>query len=119
MDFMKYNWDEDSRHVYVTLVVKDYPVAGVTLVDLVPKIQEIRQRADSMTIKVDLHGAGLVGVEKIRAIIKLCIDVTEYTREDDLLRQIHVTGAGFLFRMIYAPISVAIPKYFRDMIVFL
>ena len=82
-------------------------------------IQEIRKKADSMTIKVDLHGAGLVGGARIRAIIKLCVDVTEYTREDDILRQIHVTGAGFLFRMIYAPISVAIPKYFRDMIVFL
>jgi len=119
MDFMKYNWDDDSRHVYVTLVVKDYPTEGVTLEDLEPKIQEIREKADSMTIKVDLHGAGLIGVERIRAIIKLCIDVTEYTREDDILRQIHVAGAGFIFRMIYAPISVAIPKYFRDMIVFL
>ena len=119
MDFMKCNWDEKTRHVYVTLMVKDYPEAGVTLNDLEPKIQEIREKADSMMIKVDLHGAGLIGVDRIRAIIKLCIDVTEYTREDDLLRQIHVVGAGFIFRMIYAPISVAIPKYFRDMIVFL
>jgi len=119
MDFMKCNWDDDSRHVYVTLVVKDYPIEGVALEDLEPKIQEIREKADSMTIRVDLHGAGLIGVERIRAIIKLCIDVTEYTREDDILRQIHVAGAGFIFRMIYAPISVAIPKYFRDMIVFL
>ena len=119
MDFMKCNWDETTRHVYVTLVVKDYPNEGVTLEDIEPKIQEIREKADSMTIKVDLHGAGLIGVERIKAIIKLCIDVTEYTREDDILRQIHVAGAGFIFRMIYAPISVAIPRYFRDMIVFL
>ena len=116
---MKCIWDETTRDMYVRLIVKDYPTEGVTLDDIKPIIKEIREKSDSMTIKVDLHGAGLIGVERIRAIIKLCIDVTEYTREDNILRQIHVVGAGLIFRMIYAPISVAIPKYFRDMIVFL
>lgn len=115
---MKCIWDDETRHVYVRLIVKDYPTEGVTLEDLKPIIQEIRAKSDSMAIKVDLYGAGLIGVERIRAIIKLCVDVTEYTREDDILREIQVAGAGFLFKMIYAPISIAIPKYFRDMIVF-
>jgi hypothetical protein len=114
---MKREWDEAS--LTVTLVVKDYPVEGVTFEDMRPSIHEIRENAENMTIKVDLRGANLISVDRIRSIIKLCSDVTEYTRQDNILRQIQVLGAGFLFRMVYKPISVAIPKYFRDIIVFL
>jgi hypothetical protein len=43
----------------------------------------------------------------------------EYTRDDNLLRQIQFVNTGFVFRMLYQPVSLAIPKYFRDMVVFL
>ena len=115
---MKCDWIDVSRHVDVKLHVKDYPIQGVTFEDMVPIIHEIREKADSMIIKIDLHGASLISVERIKAIIKLCAEVTEYTRQDNILRQIQVLEAGFLFRMVYAPLSVAIPRYFRDIIVF-
>lgn len=114
---MKREWEEES--LTVTLVVKEYPVEGVEFEDLKPIIHEIRENAKDMVIKVDLRGANLISVDRIRSIIKLCVDVTEYTRQDNILRKIQVLGAGFIFRVVYAPISVAIPKYFRDIIVFL
>ena len=117
MDFMKREWEEES--LTVTLVVKEYPVEGVAFETLKPIIHEIRENAKDMVIKVDLRGANLISVERLRAIMKLCVDVTEYTRQDNILRQIQVIGAGLLFRMIYKPISLTIPKYFRDIVVFL
>lgn len=114
---MKREWDENS--ITVTLIVKEYPVEGVSFEQLKPIIHEIRENAENMVIKVDLRGANLISVDRIRAIIKLCVDVTEYTRQDNILRKIQVLGAGIIFRVVYAPISVAIPKYFRDIIVFL
>jgi hypothetical protein len=117
MDFMKREWEDES--LTVTLVVKEYPVEGVAFETLKPIIHEIRENAKDMVIKVDLRDANLISVDRIRAIIKLCVDVTEYTRQDNILRQIQVLGAGIIFRVVYAPISVAIPKYFRDIIVFI
>jgi len=52
-------------------------------------------------------------------IVKIVGEVVEYTRDDNLLRRIEFAGTGFVFRMFYHPISLAIPKYFRDMVVFL
>lgn len=118
MDFMKCVWDSDGV-AHVTLVVRDYPDAGVTLDDLKPIIEEIREKSTGMIIKADLTGAPLVHMERFRLIVSIVREVVEYTREDNLLRQIQFVGTGFVFRTLYRPISFAIPKYFRDMVVFL
>ncbi len=115
---MKCIWDSD--HVaYVTLIVRDYPENGVTLDDLKPIIEEIRQKSSGMIIKADLAGAGLVTIERFRLIVSIVKEVVDYTREDNLLKQIQFLNTGFIFRTLYKPISLAIPKYFRDIVVFL
>jgi hypothetical protein len=118
MDFMKCIWDNDDV-AHVTLFVKDYPVEGVTLEDLKPMIQDIRENAKEMIIKADLAGSGIVNIERFRLIVKIVREVVDYTRDDNLLRQIQFVNTGFVFRMLYQPVSLAIPKYFRDMVVFL
>lgn len=118
MDFMKCIWDSD-RVAHVTLVVRDYPEEGVTLDDIKPLIQEIREKSSGMIIKADLAGAGIVSIDRFRLIVKIVKDVVEYTRNDNLLRQIQFVNTGFIFRTLYGPISLAIPKYFRDIVVFL
>jgi len=118
MDFMKYEWDEDGV-ANVSLVVRDYPEGGVTLDDLKPIIQEIRERSTGMIIKADLAGAPLASIERFKLIVKIVKEVVEYTRDDNLLRQIQIYNTGFVFRTLYKPISFAIPKYFRDIVVFL
>lgn len=118
MDFMKCIWDSDDI-AHVTLVVRDYPEEGVTLNELKPMIQEIREKSTGMIIKADLAGAGIVSIDRFRLIVKIVKEVVEYTREDNILRQIQFVNTGFIFRTLYGPISLAIPKYFRDMVVFL
>jgi hypothetical protein len=117
MDFMKCEWKDAEAHV--TLVVKDYPQEGVMLEDLKPMIQDIRDNATDMIIKADLAGAGIVNIDRFRMIVSIVREVVDYTREDNLLRQIQFVNTGFIFRALYGPISLAIPKYFRDMVVFL
>jgi hypothetical protein len=118
MDFMKCVWDSD-KVAHVTLVVRDYPEEGVTLDELKPMIQEIREKSTGMIIKADLAGAGIVSIDRFRLIVKIVREVVEYTRDDNLLRQIQFVNTGFIFRTLYGPISLAIPKYFRDIVVFL
>lgn len=118
MEFIKYVWDSDQV-AHVTLIVKDYPVEGVSLDDLKPMIHEIREKSTGMIIKADLIGAGIVSIERFKLIVKIVKEVVEYTREDNLLKQIQFVNTGFLFRTLYGPISFAIPKYFRDNVVFL
>ncbi len=117
MDFMKCEWKEAEAHV--TLVVKNYPEEGVTLEELKPVIQDIRNNATGMIITADLAGSGIVNIDRFRLIVKIVKEVVDYTREDNLLRQIQFVNTGFMFRTLYRPISLAIPKYFRDMVVFL
>jgi hypothetical protein len=118
MDFMKCIWDSEQV-AHVTLVVKDYPAEGVTLDELKPMIHEIREKSTSMIIKADLAGAGIVSIDRFRLIVKIVKEVVEYTRDDNILRQIQFVNTGFIFRTLYGPISLAIPKYFRDIVVFL
>ena len=118
MDFMKCVWDVEDI-AYVTLIVKDYPEEGVKLDDLKPMIQEIREKSTKMIIKADLTGAGIVSIDRFRLIVKIVREVVEYTKDDNLLKQIQFIGTGFIFRTLYHPISMAIPKCFRDIVVFL
>ena len=115
---MKCIWDSD-RVAYVTLVVRDYPAHGVMLEDLKPMIQEIREKSSGMIIKADLASAGIVNIDRFRMIVGIVKEVVDYTREDNLLRRIEFLNTGIVFRMLYQPISLAIPKYFRDRVVFL
>jgi hypothetical protein len=116
MDFMKCEWSDTCL---VTIKVRDYPEDGVDLDDIKPLIHEIRSRAKDMTIRADLSGVGLLGIERFKMIVGLCQEVIEYTKNDNILRKIEIQGAGFIFRTLYKPISIAIPKCFRDIIVFL
>ena len=118
MDFMKCEFEE-SRTAKVYISVDEYPECGVTLEELKPLIEEIRTKSTDMIIRADLKGAGLLDIERFKMIVSICQEVVEYTKEDNLLRQIQVVGAGFIFRTLYRPISLAIPKYFRDIVVFL
>lgn len=118
MDFMKCIWDSDQV-AHVTLVVRYYPQEGVALDAIKPMIHEIREKSKGMIIKADLAGAGIVNIDRLRLIVKIVKEVVDYTREDNLLRRIEFLNTGFIFRALYGPISLAIPKYFRDMVVFL
>ena len=117
MDFMKCEWKEAEAHV--TLVVSDYPEEGVSLDDLKPLIHNIRENATDMIIKADLMGTGIVNIDRFRMIVGIVKEVVDYTRDDNLLRRIEFINTGLVFRMLYQPISLAIPRYFRDMVVFL
>jgi hypothetical protein len=128
MDFMKCEWSEWQGHeasrsdfeaCLVTIKVRDYPEHGVTLEELKPLIHEIRSKAKDMIITADLSGANLVNLDRFKMIMTLVQAVVEYTKDDNILRKIQIKGAGFIFRTLYHPFSYAIPKFFRDIIVFL
>lgn len=115
---MKCIWDSDGV-AHVTLVVKDYPEEGVTLDVIKPMIEEIREKSTGMIIKADLIHTPFVSLDRFRLIVKIVKEVVEYTRDDNILRQIQFINTGFIFRTLYGPISFAIPKCFRDIVVFL
>lgn len=115
---MKCMWDSD-KVAHVTLFVRDYPDEGVTLDDIKPMIEEIREKSTGMIIKADMAGAPLVNIDRFRLIVSIVREVVEYTREDNLLRQVQFVNTGFMFRVLYGPISYAIPRCFRDIVVFL
>jgi hypothetical protein len=118
LSFLTIDWIENGT-AYVTLSVRDYPQTGAMLEELVPTIEYIRREATSMIICADLEGAGIISIDRFKSIVNIVSEVVEYTKDDNLLQQIQFIGTGFFFRMLYKPFSLAIPKYFRDMVVFL
>ena len=118
MDFMTCIWDVLDV-TYVVIRVRDFPEKGVTLEQLKPLIQEIREKSKGMVITIDLSHVGLVGIDRFKMIMSICQEVIDYTKDDNLLQQIEFENAGFIFRTLYKPISLAIPKYFRDIVIFL
>jgi len=114
-DFMNWTWDENLC-ITVTITVKDY--APTTIDDLEDVIQDMRIQSRSMIIVVDLQGANPF-CHEVRQITKLILDVFEYTKNDELLKEIQFKNAGFLVRSFYGPISMMLPSYVRDIIVFI
>ena len=118
LSFLTIDWIEDGT-AYVTLSVRNYPLEGATLEELMPTIEYIRKESKDMIIRADLEGTGIINIDRFKSIVKIVSEVVEYTKDDNLLRQIQFIGTGLFFRMLYKPFSLAIPRYFRDMVVFL
>lgn len=112
--FMHWKWEGDLC-AHVTLKVKDY--VPTTIEELEDIIQELRIQSRSMIIIVDLSGANPF-CHEVRQITRLILDVFEYTKDDNLLTQIQFKNAGFLTRSFYHPISMMLPSYVREIIVF-
>ena len=110
-------WNDGE--VTAILSVKDYPEEGITLDSLVPMIHDIRSNASSLVIQADMKNVPLLNTQKFKMILKIVTDVVEYTKDDNLLKRIEILNTGFIFRMVYKTIRLAIPKCFRDIISFL
>jgi hypothetical protein len=82
-------------------------------------IHEIREKSTAMIIKADLIGASIINIDRFKLILKIVKEVVDYTREDNLLEQIQFVNTGLIFRTLYSTVSFAVPKYFRDIVVFL
>jgi hypothetical protein len=113
-DFMEWEWDE-YLCVHVTLKVKSYIPTDIE--ELEDVIQDMRIKSRSMIIRVDLKGANPF-CHEVRQITKLILEVFEYTKNDELLKEIQFINAGFLVRSFYRPISMMLPSYVREIIVF-
>ena len=116
MNFMNWTFTDDDQAL-VTINVARY--TPTTLEDLKTTIENIRTQATELFITFDLSEAGFIGIEEFKSISKLVLDVIDYTKNDRILRRISIVGAGFFFKLLYKPVSLAIPKEIRDMIVFL
>jgi hypothetical protein len=116
MDFMNWTFTDDEQAL-VTINVARY--TPTTIEDLKTTIENIRTQATDLFITFDLSEAGIIGIEEFKSISKLVMDVIDYTKNDRILRRINIVGAGFFFKLLYKPVSLAIPKEIRDMIVFL
>lgn len=114
-EFMHWTWEGDLC-AHVTLKVKDY--VPTTIEDLEDIIHDLRLKSRSMIIVVDLTGANPF-CHEVRQITRLILDVFEYTKNDNLLEQIQFRNAGFLVRGFYRPISMMLPGYVREIIVFI
>ena len=115
MQFITHTIDETGTTL-VTISVKDYVPTQFS--DLLETIQNIRRHSVSMNISFDMRDAGIISFEQFQSISKLVFDVIEYTKDDNLLRRVEIVGAGFFFKLLYRPVSLAVPRQIRDMIVF-
>jgi ACT domain-containing protein len=115
MKFITHTIDETDTTL-ATISVKDY--VPTQLSDLLDTIQTIRENSVAMVISFDMRGAGIISLEQFQSISKLVFDVIDYTKDDNLLQKVEIIGAGFFFKLLYRPVSIAIPRQIRDMIVF-
>ena len=113
-DFMTWTWDENLC-IHVTILVAKY--TPTTIVEMYDIIQDMRIKSRTMIIKVDLTGANPF-CHEVRQVTRLILDVFEYTKNDQLLKQIQFFNAGILVRTFYKPISMMLPSYVREIIVF-
>lgn len=116
MDFMTWTLTDDVQ-AFVSINVAKY--SQTTLEELKLTIDNIRCQANDLYILFDLNGVGLIGIEEFKSISKLVIDVIDYTKDDKILRKISIKGAGFFFKLLYKPVSLAIPKEIRELIIFI
>lgn len=116
MDFMTWTITDDIQ-AFVSINVSKY--TSTTLEELKITIESIRQQANDLYILFDLSDTGFIGIEEFKSISKLVLDVIDYTKNDEILRRISIKGAGFFFKLLYKPISIAIPKEIRELIIFI
>ena len=114
MEFMSWTFTENNANVVIN-VARYTPT---TLEDLKVTIENIRNQATDLFVVFDLSEAGLIGIEEFKSISKLVLDVIDYTKNDKILRKITIKGAGFFFKLLYKPVSLAIPKEIRDLVFF-
>lgn len=112
---MKYTCDE-TAHVYFT--VRDY-TPTMSLDDFSEIIEQIRTRSKHLEIHFDMEGAGPNMMEHFGSMSKLVTEVIDYTKNDGLLRRVEITHTGFIFKLLYRPVSILLPKEIRDLIVIL
>lgn len=117
MDFI--TWTIDSNiHVDVHISIQKFiENQHVRFDDVRELILDIRTRCKTMVIKADLTDANLLWLD-VRSLTNLLVDVFNFTREDMLLRSIEFQNSGFIFRNLYRPISLAIPRHVRALVVF-
>lgn len=117
MDFITWTIDE-NLHVDVDISIKKFiEHQHVRFDDVKELILDIRTRCKTMVIRADLAGANLFWLD-VRSLTKLLVDVFYFTREDMLLQAIEFQNSGFIFRNLYRPISLAIPRHVRALVVF-
>jgi hypothetical protein len=110
------NWTFIDKKALVTINVAQY--TPTTLEDLKTTIENIRAQATDLFVVFDLSYTGLIGIDEFKSISKLVLDVVDYTKNDNILRKITIKGAGFFFKLLYKPVSLAIPREIRDLVVF-
>jgi hypothetical protein len=117
MDFITWTIDEDL-HVDVDISIQKFiEHQHIRFDDVKELILDIRTRCKTMVIRADLAGANLFWLD-VRSLTNLLVDVFYFTREDMLLQAIEFQNSGFIFRNLYRPISLAIPRHVRALVVF-
>lgn len=116
-NFLTWALDADLHADVLISVQKFIECQPIRFRDVQDLILEIRTRCKTMVIKVDLAGANVFHLD-VRSLTNLLVDVFEFTRNDMLLRAIEFQNSGFIFRNLYRPISLVIPRHVRDLVVF-
>ena len=117
MDFLTWTIDEDL-HVDVNISIQKFiECQPIRFSDVQDLILDIRTRCKTMVIKADLTDANVFHLD-VRSLTNLLVDVFHFTREDMLLRAIEFQNSGFIFRNLYRPISLVIPRHVRALVVF-
>jgi len=116
-EFLTWTLSGDLHADVIISVQKFIECQPIRIRDVQDLILEIRTRCKTMIIKVDLVGANIFHLD-VRSLTNLLVDVFEFTRNDMLLRAIEFQNSGFIFRNLYRPISLVIPRHVRALVVF-
>lgn len=114
-DYMEWTFREDLS-VQLTIhglqFIENQPITFDEIQDI---IQDFRVRCRSMECVIDLSGANLFYLD-IHATLKLVNDLHEWTRGEQFLKKVEFRNGGWLFRLLYHPVSLRLSRDIRDII---
>jgi hypothetical protein len=115
--FMKWTYNEDGSEALIEISAREYiknqPVKFEGRIR--DAIDEIRDLVDLATLEIDMTGVNILHLD-LRSLIHNIRDMYEYTKNRGFLKEIRIRPTNFIFRSVYRPTSLILPRSVRELI---
>ena len=104
--------DEVTIHLSGKDYIKNQPVQ---LEEVLVIIDEAKSTGVLATLEIDLSGMNILHLD-VRGLLMLIRDIYDYTKNRGFLKEIKIKGTGFVFRNLWRPTSLILPRSVRDLV---
>lgn len=115
--FIKWTYIRSTSEALIEISAQEYiknqPVKFEGLIRDV--IDEIRGQVELASLDIDLTGVNILHLD-VRSLIHNIREMHEYTKNRGFLKEIRIRRTNFIFRSIYRPISLILPRSVRELI---